>query len=148
VPVGALQNPASTFTNPSAQTLTLTVADYSFPTALTSASALLTSGSTVLGTASSVGGAQTFTAPAATLSLWTYGSAGSGAGTYSADVAAGSTDLDTVAYAVVPSGSTTYAYAFVTSITTAGTYQATAADLQFPSAFSALSFEVAQGAFC
>lgn len=144
VPVGALQNPASTFTNPSAQTLTLTVADYTFPTALTSASALLTSGSTVLGTASSVGGAQTFTAPAATLSLWTYGSVGSGAGTYSADVAAGSTDLDTVAHAAVPSGSTTYAYAYVTPITTAGTYQATAADLQFPTALSALSFEVAQ----
>lgn len=145
VPVGALQNPASTFTNPSAQTLTLTVADYTFPTALTSASALLTSGSTVLGTASSVGGAQTFTAPATTLSLWTYGTGGSGAGTYSADVAAGSTDLDTAAYAVVPSGSTTYAYAYVTSITTAGAYQATAADLQFPSALSALAFEVAQG---
>lgn len=144
VPVGALQNPASTFTNPSAQTLTLTVADYTFPTALTSASALLTSGSTVLGTASSVGGAQTFTAPAATLSLWTYGTVGSGAGTYSADVSQSSTDLDTVAYAVVPSGSTTYAYAYVTSIATAGAYQATAADLQFPSALSALSFEVAQ----
>jgi hypothetical protein len=144
VPVGALQNPASTFANPSAQALTLTVADYSFPTALSSASALLTAGSAVLGTASSVGGAQTVTAPAGTLALWTYGSAGSGAGTYSADVAAGSSDLDTVAYAVAASGSTTFAYAYVTSIATAGAYQATAADLQFPSALSALSFEVAQ----
>lgn len=143
VPVGALQNPASTFSNPSAQTLTLTVADYSFPAALSSASALVTSGSTVLGTATSVGGAQTFAASAATLSLWTYGTAGSSAGTYSADVA-GSTDLDTVAHSVMPSGATTYAFAYVTSIATAGTYQATASDLQFPSALSALAFEVAQ----
>lgn len=148
VPVGALQNPASTFTNPSAQTVTLTVSDYTFPTALTSASAVLTSGSTVLGTASSVGGAQTFAAPAASssapLSLWTYGTAGGGAGTYSVDVSAGSTDLDTVAHAAVPSGSTAFAYAYVASITTAGTYQATAADLQFPTALNGLAFEVAQ----
>lgn len=143
VPVGALQNPASTFTNDNAQTLILTVADYSFPAQLATASALVTSGATVLGTASSVGGAQTFAGPAGTLSLWTYGSAGTGAGTYSADVA-GSSDLDTVAYGVVPSGSTTYAYAYVTSIATAGAYTATAADLQFPTALSALSFEVAQ----
>jgi len=144
VPVGLLQNPASTFTNAGAQTLTLAVADYSFPTALANASALVTSGGTVLGTATSVGGAQTFSGPAGTLSLWTYGSAGTSAGTYSADVA-GSSDLDTVAFAVVPTGSTNYAYAYVTSIATAGAYEATAADLQFPAALSALSFEVAQG---
>jgi hypothetical protein len=106
---------------------------------------LVTSGSTVLGSASSVGGAQTFAGQAgSTLSLWTYASAGSAAGTYSADVA-GSTDLDTVAYAVVPSGATTYAYAYVTTIATAGGYEATAGDLQFPTALSSLSFEVAQG---
>jgi len=145
VPVGALQNPASTFTNDSAQTLTLTVTDYAFPTALAGASALVTSGSTALGTATSAGGAQTFTAAAgATLSLWTYGSAGSGAGAYSVDVA-GATDLDTVAYGIEPTGSSTFAYAYVTSIDTAGAYTATAADLQFPAALSGLSFEVAQG---
>jgi hypothetical protein len=143
VPVGLL-NAASTFNNPSTQTLTLTVSDYTFPNALASASALVTSGSTVLVSASSVGGAQTFASQAgSTLNLWTYASAGSAAGTYSADVA-GSTDLDTVAYAVVPSGATTYAFAYVTSIATAGGYQATAADLQFPTALSSLSFEVAQ----
>ena len=121
------------------------VADYAFPTALANASALLTSGSSMVGTASSVGGAQTVQAPAATWLCGPMAAPAGGAGTYSVDVAAGSADLDTVAFPVVPSGSTTYAYAFVTSIETAGSYQATAADLQFPSALSALSFEVVQG---
>ena len=142
VPVG-LTNAPSPFDNPSAQAVTLKVTDYAFPAPLASASALLTAGAMVLGTANSTGGAVTVQAPAGTLTLWTYGSAGSTAGTYSADVA-GTTDLYTTAQGVGPSG-TTYAYAFVTPTPlTAGAYQATAADLQFPSQLVGLSFAVAQ----
>ncbi len=160
VPVGLLTTPP-TFSNLTAQNVTLTVADYGFPGSLASASALLTSGGTVVGQASAAGGAQTFPAPAGGLTLWTYGSMGSTAGTYSADVSAGTTDLYTTAQGVGPSG-TTYAYAYVvpqpvitttpsgTLVYTAGTplsagsYTATAADLQFPSQLAGLSFAVAQ----
>jgi hypothetical protein len=142
VPVGSL--PAATsVSNPASQTVTLTVADYGFPGPLASASAVLTSGGTLLGSATAAGGAQSFSAPAGTLSLWTYGSMGATAGTFSADVAAGSTDLGTSAQGVGPSG-TTYAYAYVEGVATAGAFEATATDLQFPSQLGGLAFAVAQ----
>jgi hypothetical protein len=152
-PVG-LANAVNQFNNPTAQSVTLTVADYNFPGPLASASALLTAGGTIggpaggtlVGTASAAGGGATLLAPAGTLNLFTYGSAASTAGTYSADVAAGTSDLYTTALGVGPSGST-YAYAFATtnSALVAGTtYYATAADLQFPSQLTGLSFAVAQ----
>jgi hypothetical protein len=55
----------------------------------------------------------------------------------------GAADLYTTAQGVQPAGSA-YAYAFVSPPLTAGSYQATAADLQFPSQLSGLSFAVAQ----
>jgi len=142
VPVGSLAA-ATPVTNPSAQTVTLTVADYGFPGPLASASAVLTSGGTLLGSASAAGGAQSFSAPAGTLSLWTYGSMGATAGTFSADVSAGTTDLGTSAQGVGPSG-TTYTYAYVEGVATAGALEATATDLQFPSQLGGLAFAVAQ----
>jgi len=135
-PVGA------PFNNPSAQNVVVTVTDYGFPGALTSASALLTSGGTVIGTANAAGGAATFAAPAGGLNLWTYASPGATSGTFSVDVA-GSTDLYTTAQGVAASGGPS-TYAFVTPPLTAGSYQAAAADLQFPSQLTALSFAVAQ----
>jgi hypothetical protein len=142
VPVGLMNSPEP-FNNPSAQPVTLTVTDYAFPGALSSASALLTAGATVVGNANASGGAVTLQAPAGALTLWTYGSAGSTPGTFSVDVS-GSTDLYTTAQGVSPAGSS-YAYAYVTPTPlTAGAYQATAADLQFPSQLTGLSFAVAQ----
>jgi len=146
VPVGLLPA-AATFNNPSAQNVTLTVSDYAFPGALASASALLTANGVVVGSASSAGGAQSLSAPAGTLALWSYGAPGSTAGTFSADVSGGGTDLYTTAQAVAgPSGSTTFSYAYVVPVTTAGAYQSTATDLQFPSQLGSLSFAVAQNA--
>jgi hypothetical protein len=144
VPVGLLPA-AATFVNSSAQNVTLTVSDYAFPGALTSASALLTAGGATVGSASSIGGAQTFSAPAGTLSLWTYGAPGTTAGTFSADVSGGGTDLFTTAQAVAgSSGPSTLSYAYVVPVTSAGAYEATATDLQFPSQLGSLSFAVAQ----
>jgi hypothetical protein len=129
---------------PGAQTVTLTVTDYGFPAKLTSASALLTAGGTVVATAISTGGAQTGSAPAGQLQLWTYGNPAAGAGTYSADVSSGATDLYTFAAGV--STGTNFAYAFVVpgDPLPAGAYSATAADLQFPSQLTSLSFAVAE----
>ena len=144
VPVGLLPA-ATTCANLTAQNVTLTVADYSFPGPLASATALLTAGGTVVGSASAAGGAQTLAAPAAAngLSLWTYATMGATAGTFSADVSAGTTDLCTTAQGVGPSG-TTYTYAYVKTVSTAGAFEATATDLQFPSQLGGLTFAVAQ----
>jgi hypothetical protein len=141
VPVGLTSN-AQPFLNANAQTITLTVIDYGFPGALASASALVTAGGSALGTASAAGGAKSFAAPAGNLQLWTYASPGATPGTFSADVS-GATDLYTSAQGVAPPGSA-YAYAFVSPPLAAGSYQATAADLQFPSQLNAISFAVAQ----
>lgn len=149
VPVG-LTPAATACPNPTSQSVTLKVTDYAFPAALTSASALLTAGGTALGTASAAGGAMSFSAPAAPnatpLYLWTYGSAVAPTpGTFSVDVA-GATDLCMAAQGIQPPGTNSdYAFAFLTPSLTAGAYQATGADLQFPSQLTGLSFAVAQG---
>ncbi len=143
VPVGDLNQPASV-NNPTQQSLTLSVTDYAFPSALGQASAMLTTGGSKLLSTTSTGGSVTTTVPAGTLQLWNYGAAASSsAGTYGVDVTAGTTDLFVGAYGVAGSSSN-YAYAFVTPALTANTaYQASAVDLQFPSILSALSFAVA-----
>jgi len=138
-----LTPPASTFINPTAQTATVKVTDYAFPGALAGASALLTLGGTPVGTASAAGGAASLMVPAGTVTVWTYGSIGATPGTFSVDVAAGLTDLFTTAQGVGPVGSA-YAYAFVTPVLAAGTYQAASADLQFPAQLSGVSLAVVQ----
>jgi hypothetical protein len=152
VPVGLASPYAPINNNPSAQTVTLTVTDYAFPNALTSASALLTAGGTAVGSASNAGGAASFTAPASSstspLALWTYANPGAVAGTYSVDLSGGGTDLYTAAQGVgsfAGASGTTFAYAFVPPAPlTSGAYQATVGDLQFPSQLPGLSFAVAQ----
>ena len=141
VPVGLTKN-SPPFLNATAQSVTLKVIDYGFPGPLASASALLTAGGSPLGKASAAGGAMSFSAPAGNLQLWTYAAVGATPGTFSADVS-GTADLYTTAQAAQPAGSA-YAYAFVSPPLTAGSYQVTAADLQFPSQLNGLSFAVAQ----
>jgi hypothetical protein len=142
-PVGLL-GPASLRNNPSAQTLTLKVADFAFPTPLAGASAIVTSGATTLGTATA-GGTSSFMAAAGNLQVWSYASAGTGAGTYEVDLTAPSGNLLQAAGAV--NNGTSLAYAFISpSPLSAGSYQAIASDFQFPVALQGLQFAVAQNA--
>jgi len=141
-PVGTL-GPSSQPNNPSTQTLTLTVTDFAFPTPLAGASAIVTSGATKVGTASSAGGASSFAAPAGVLQVWSFGTAGAGAGTYEVDLASASANLVQTAFSA--NNGSSLAYAFVTpKPLAAGTYQATANDFQFPAALQGLQFAVAQ----
>jgi hypothetical protein len=142
-PVGLLQ-PAATVKNPSAQSLTLTVTDFAFPAALTSASALVTAGGTVLGTASAGAGASTLAnVPAEALQVWSYGAAGTSAGTYEVDLGSAAGSLLQTAAGVNTTGS--YAYAYVPpKPLAAGSYTATASDFQFPAALSSLAFAIVQ----
>ena len=138
------------YDNANEQSVTLTVSDYSFPGPLANASALLTGGGanagipggTLVGTTTAAAGAVTGTAPAGYLTLITYGSPGATSGTFSADVAAGASDLFTAAQGV---GSDAYAFVTSTQLTAGITGQATAADLKYPASLAGLSFAVAQG---
>lgn len=141
-PVGLLR-PATTVNSPTAQPLNLTVTDFAFPAALASGSALVTSGGSMLGTASAAGGAASVSAPAGSLQVWSYGAAGTGAGSYEVDLASASASL--LQSAVGVNGGGGYAYAFVTpKALAAGSYQATGNDFQFPAALTSLQFAVAQ----
>jgi hypothetical protein len=143
-PVGTLAA-ASQINNPTSQSLTLTVHDFAFPTALTSAAALVTSGAASLGTASVSGGATSFNAAAGSLQVWSYGTTGTGAGTYEVDLTSISSNLLQTAAGV--NGAGAYAYAFVSPAPLpAGKYQATANDFQFPATLSSVQFAVAQNA--
>lgn len=148
-PVGTLAPPSQP-TNPSAQSLTLKVTDFAFPTALASATAIVTSGATTLGSASSAvaGGASNFTAPAGILQVWSYGTAVTGAstdapGTYEVDLTSSSGSLLQTAMGV--NSGTSLAFGFVTpKPVVAGAYTATGTDFQFPAGLQGLQFAVAQ----
>jgi hypothetical protein len=141
-PVGLLA-PASTVSNPSAQSVSLTVTDFAFPGALASASAAVTSGGSLLGSASSGAGASSLAAPAGPLQVWSYAAAGTTAGTYEVDLTSGSASLLQSDQGVAGAG--TLAFAFVTPTALApGAYQATANDFQFPSALNSLQFAAVQ----
>lgn len=140
-PIGTL-GAASAVSNSNAQTLKLTVADFAFPTALGSASAMVTAGATSLGTATASGGASSFSAPAGPLQVWSFGAAATGAGTYEVDLTSPAASLLQAAFGVSSAGS--FAYAFVSQALVAGVYQATANDFEFPAALTAVQFAVAQ----
>jgi hypothetical protein len=145
--VGSL-NAAAQTSSSATQTLSLKVTDFSFPSALASASAVVTSGGLVIGTAAtSTAAANLGSVPPEPLSVWTYASAGTGAGTYEVDLSAGSTSVFQTSGAVSEGG--TQAFAFPTSTQSGGTleagsYQAVATDFNFPSTLSSLDFAVAQ----
>jgi hypothetical protein len=120
----------------------VTVADFAFPTALGSASAMVTAGATSLGTATASGGASSFSAPAGPLQVWSFGAASTGAGTYEVDLTSPAASLLQAAFGVSSAGS--FAYAFVSQALVAGVYQATANDFEFPAALTAVQFAVAQ----
>lgn len=141
-PVGLLQ-PVSSLDNQSAQSLTLAVTDFAFPSALAAASALVTAGGTVLATASSTGGSASFSAPQGALQVWSYGAAGTAAGTYEVDLKSASASLLQSAFGV--NGGGAYAFAFISpKPLAAGSYQATANDFVLPAALSSFQIAVAQ----
>jgi hypothetical protein len=140
-PVGLLSAPAQR-NNPSAQSVTLKVTDFAFPAPLAGASALLTAGATNLGTASAAVGPLSVAAPAGPLQVWNFATAAAAAGTYEVDLTSSTASLLQAAYGVGTGSS--LAFAFVTAALNAGSYQANAADFQFPAALQSLQFAVAQ----
>jgi hypothetical protein len=140
-PVGLLSAPAQR-NNPSAQSVTLKVTDFAFPAPLAGAGALLTAGAANLGTSSAGSGPLSVTAPAGPLQVWNFASTAAAAGTYEVDLTSSTASLLQAAYGV--DNGSSLVFAFVTTPLNAGSYQANAADFQFPAALQSLQFEVAQ----
>jgi hypothetical protein len=143
LPVGEL--PSSTIvSNPAAQSLTLGLTDLKYPGALASLGVAVTSDATVVGklTAS---GSQSLTAPSGNLEVWQYAIAGSGPGAYQLSLAGGSASLFATTQVVnVANTSAATSFAFAVALASAGTYNFTLADFQFPATLQTLSATVAQ----
>ena len=140
-PVGAL-SAAVLKNNPSAQSLMLSVRDFSFPAALGSAAGEVTLGGTKLGAVSLSAATSSFQSPAGTVKVWTYATPGTDAGTY--EVTLGSAAGNLLELPLGVNSTTSQAFAFLAPVLPAGPYQATATDFQFPAALQALQFAVAQ----
>jgi hypothetical protein len=142
-PVGSL--PASSKpNNDTAQSLTLKVTDFEFPSPLAGAAALVTSGAAVLGSTSlsAATGPVNFAAPSGPLQVWSFATAGSDAGTYEVDLT--SPDASVLQTAAAVNSGNSLAFAFTSSSLAAGSYQAIATDFQFPAVLPVLKFGVAQ----
>jgi plastocyanin len=144
IPVGALQ-PATIVTNPSAQTLNLTVNDFDYPAPLAGLGAAVTSGGIALGTLNAAGTLPIATAPAGHLDVWTYSAAGAEPGVYSLSLSSTTASLLSTTQVVNPAATSgSMDFAFVLDLPAAATYGLAVNDFQFPAQLGALSATVAQ----
>ncbi len=149
VAVGAL-DAATAVANPSAQNLSLTLADQGYPASLTGLGAAVTSGSARLAVLTAAGSVASFAAPAGSLQVWTYAAAGTQPGIYAlvlASTGSAPTSLLSTTRVVNPTGGASAAsYAFVVpNLVSGSTYNLAVTDLKFPSALQSLGGTVAQG---
>jgi hypothetical protein len=145
LPVGSL-GASTVVSNPSAQSLTLTLADLAYPAALTSVGAAVTSGGlAALGVLSAAGSLPNINAPAGRLEVWQYAAAGVSPGVYSLSFASTAASLLSTTQVVNPgNNSSTGSFAFVVNLSAAGNYTLSVSDFQFPLPLTALSSTIAQ----
>jgi plastocyanin len=148
VPVGNLG--ASTIVNnPSAQPLSLTLNDLQYPAPFASLGVAVTAGGARLAELTAAGTVTNIMAPAGSLEVWTVASAVSQPGVYSLSLASGAAassavNLLSTTQVVNPAGTSTNSYAFLVTLPSAGTYQLSVSDFQFPAALTSLSATIAQ----
>jgi hypothetical protein len=143
LPVGSLG--ASTLVeNPSAQSLTLSLTDFAYPAALDSLGAAVTSSGVKLGELTAAGSLPAFTAPAGALEIWQFATAGASPGVYGLSLASAKASVYSTTQVVNPaSNASSGSYAFAVQLT-AGTYNLSVTDLQFPGSLATLSSTIAQ----
>jgi hypothetical protein len=147
LPVGTL--PASTLVNnTAAQALSLSLTDYAYPVALAGVGVAVTQGSKALATLDVPGNVANFAAAAGSVEVWQYAAAGAQPGVYGLDLSiyqsSSTASLLAATKVVNPGGTAATSYAFVATLTSAGTYNLVTNDFQFPSAFQSISATVAQ----
>jgi plastocyanin len=143
LPVGELAS-STVVSNPAAQSLTLTLADLSYPSALAGIGAAVTAGADLLG-ALTRSGTAAIAAPAGNLEVWQYAIAGASPGTYRIGLGNATTSLLANSQVVSPANTpATASYAFTVEIPAAGTYNLAVTDFQFPATLQTLTPTVAQ----
>jgi hypothetical protein len=143
LPVGELTN-AVNVSNPSSQSVSLTLTDLAYPQALTAVGAAVTHGAALLGelTAS---GATSFAAASGTLQVWQYASSGTAPGAYNLTLTSSAGSLYATTQVVNPaSPATATSFAFAATLPTAGTYHLSVTDFQYPVALSTLTSTIAE----
>jgi hypothetical protein len=138
LPVGTLQA-ATIVDNIAAGALTLSLTDYGYPAPLTSAQVAVTAGASSLAVLSVPGTVANFMAPAGSLDIWQYDVAGAQPGVYALSLAqTGSSgkSLYSTTQVVNPASVTTASYAFIASLSSAGTYTLIVNDFSFPNALT------------
>ncbi len=145
LPVGGVGS-ATVVSNPSAQALTLGLADYQYPAALSTVAAAVTQGGLApLAELTAAGSVANIAAPAGPLDLWTYAAAGSQPGVFGVTLSTSADILYSTTQVVNPSAAAaSTSYGFVVNLPAAGSYQLAATDFQFPSALQSLTATVAQ----
>jgi len=145
LPVGSL-GASTAVNNPSAQSLTLTLADFDYPAPLSSLGAAVTSGGlAALGVLGAAGSLPNIMAPEGRLEVWQYGAAGASPGVYSLNLAGPAASLLSTTQVVNPgNNASTGSFAFVVNLPAAGNYTLSVSDFQFPIALQALSSTIAQ----
>jgi hypothetical protein len=143
LPVGTM--PASMIVNnATAQGFGLTLTDLAYPAALAGVGIAVTQGSTSLAKLSAPGTLANFTVPAGSIEIWQYAVAGAQPGVYNVTLSNSTTSLfsNTKVVSVVPAASA-QSFAFVVTLSAAGTYNLAVTDFQFPAALT-LSSTIAQ----
>jgi hypothetical protein len=144
LPVGELAS-ATTVTNPAAGSLSLSLKDQQYPSALSGVGVAVTSAGSLLGELTT-SGSTTLTAVAGSLSVWEYAVAGAEPGSYTVSLSAGTTSLLSATQVVNPANAAASpgSYAFAVDLPAAGLYQLVVTDFQFPSELATLTYTVAQ----
>jgi hypothetical protein len=144
LPVGSL-GASTVVTNPSAQALTLTLTDFAYPAALGSLGAAVTSGGSGLGELTAAGSLSNIMAPAGSIEVWQFATAGASPGVYSLSLASSTASLYSTNQVVDPGNNTsTGNFAFVVQLPAAGTYNLSVSDFKFPGVLQSLTSTIAQ----
>ncbi len=143
LPVGSL-GASTVVNNPTPQSLTLSLTDFAYPASLNSLGAAVTSGGVKLGELTAAGSLPAFTAPAGSLEIWQYATAGASSGVYNLNLASAHATLFSTTQVVNPAGNASSgSYAFAVQLA-AGTYNLAVTDLQFPGQLTAVSSTIAE----
>jgi plastocyanin len=143
LPVGTM--PGSTVVNnTSAASLSLTLTDFAYPSALAGVGVAVTEGSASLAQLTASGTLSNFAAPAGILEVWQYAVAAAQPGAYSLNLTSSTASVLSATKVVNPAAASAQSYGFAVELPSSGTYNLVASDFQFPSSLQSITATVAQ----
>jgi hypothetical protein len=143
LPVGKMG--ASTVLTVGATPFTATLIDAHYPATLASVGTAITAGGLpALTELLAPGSASAATSPTGSVEVWTYATATASPGVYSLNIANASSSLLSTTEVVNPGGGSATSFAFLATLPSAGSYNLSVADFQFPSKLQSLNSTIAQ----